>query len=198
MNYLEITGTIVGLVYLWLEYKANIYLWIAGIVMPAIYIFVYYRAGLYADFGINIYYFLAAIYGYLGWKYGYNKKEKGRIKMPHKAQLPISHLSSKLYVPILGIFLALWLVIAYILIHFTNSTVPYWDSFITALSVIGMWVLAKKYIEQWIIWIVVDAVAFGLYIYKDLYFTSGLYGIYTIIAFLGYRKWKGLMQHQKM
>ena len=63
MNYLEITGALVGLIYLWLEYRASIYLWIAGIIMPAIYIFVYYQAGLYADFGINIYYLLAAAYG---------------------------------------------------------------------------------------------------------------------------------------
>ena len=60
MNYLEIIGTIIGLLYLWLEYRASIYLWIAGIIMPAIYIFVYYKAGLYADFGINIYYLIAA------------------------------------------------------------------------------------------------------------------------------------------
>ena len=67
---LEIIGTIVGLVYLWLEYRASIYLWIAGIIMPAIYIFVYYDAGLYADFGINIYYLGAAVYGWMMWKYG--------------------------------------------------------------------------------------------------------------------------------
>ena len=67
MNYLEIIGTLIGLLYLWLEYRASIYLWIAGIIMPAIYVFVYYRAGLYADFGINIYYLLAAVYG---WLYG--------------------------------------------------------------------------------------------------------------------------------
>lgn len=65
---LEIIGTIVGLVYLWLEYRASIYLWIAGIIMPAIYIFVYYDAGLYADFGINIYYLGAAVYGWMMWK----------------------------------------------------------------------------------------------------------------------------------
>ena len=75
MNYLEIIGTLIGLLYLWLEYRASIYLWIAGIIMPAIYIFVYYRAGLYADFGINIYYLLAAVYGWLVWKYG-NKRTK--------------------------------------------------------------------------------------------------------------------------
>ena len=70
LNFLEIFGTIVGLVYLWLEYRASIYLWIAGIVMPAIYIFVYYKAGLYADFGINIYYLIAAIYGWVFWMWG--------------------------------------------------------------------------------------------------------------------------------
>ena len=69
MNFLEIFGTVVGLVYLWLEYRASIYLWIAGIIMPAIYIFVYYNAGLYADFGINIYYLGAAIYGWTMWKF---------------------------------------------------------------------------------------------------------------------------------
>ena len=67
---LEIIGTLVGLLYLWLEYRASIYLWIAGIIMPAIYIFVYYNAGMYADFGINIYYLGAAIYGWMIWKYG--------------------------------------------------------------------------------------------------------------------------------
>ena len=68
-NCLEIAGTCVGLIYLWLEYKASIYLWIVGVVMPAIYIFVYYEAGLYADFAINVYYLLAAAYGWLSWKY---------------------------------------------------------------------------------------------------------------------------------
>ena len=75
---LEIFGTIIGLIYLWLEYKASIYLWIASIVMPAIYIFIYYEAGLYADFGINIYYLLIAVYGWFVWKYGGKKERKMR------------------------------------------------------------------------------------------------------------------------
>lgn len=83
MNYLEITGTLIGLIYLWLEYRASIYLWIAGIIMPAIYIFVYYRAGLYADFGINIYYLLAAVYGWIVWMRGAGRESK--------AELPITH-----------------------------------------------------------------------------------------------------------
>ena len=73
---LEIIGTLVGLIYLWLEYKASIYLWIASIIMTAIYIFVFYEAGLYADFGINVYYVMAAIYGWMMWKYGGRNKEE--------------------------------------------------------------------------------------------------------------------------
>jgi nicotinamide mononucleotide transporter len=195
MNYLEIIGTLVGLVYLWLEYKASIHLWIVGIIMPAIYIFVYYKAGLYADFGINIYYLLAAVYGYIGWKYGFGKETESEEKNGKKtSELPITRMPLKVYFPSILVFAVSFWAIAYILIHFTNSNVPWWDSFITALSILGMWMLARKYVEQWLLWIVVDAVSCALYIYKDLYFTSGLYGLYTIIAIFGYYKWLNIMK----
>ncbi len=188
MEILEIVGTIVGLVYLWLEYHANIYLWIAGIVMPAIYIFIYYEAGLYADFGINIYYLLAAIYGWLMWRYGKRNKQE--------RELPITKLPGKYLIPALLVFAITLVGIAFILIRFTDSNVPWLDSFTTALSIIGMWMLARKYIEQWWVWIVVDVVCCGLYIYKELYFTSFLYGLYAIIAIFGYFKWRKLMLHE--
>ncbi|MDR0893127.1 MAG: nicotinamide riboside transporter PnuC [Mediterranea sp.] len=185
-NPLEIIGTLVGLIYLWLEYRASIYLWIAGIVMPAIYIVVYYRAGLYADFGINIYYLVAAIYGWLFWMWGGSKK----------AAPPITHTPPRCYLPLTIVFVAALLAIAFILIRYTDSTVPWLDSFTTALSIVGMWMLARKYMEQWFAWIAVDAVCCGLYIYKELYFTSILYGIYAIIAIFGYLQWRKLMNAQ--
>lgn len=185
MNYLEIIGTAIGLIYLWLEYRASIYLWIAGIVMPAIYVFVYYDAGLYADFGINIYYLLAAVYGWISWKYG--KSRDAATALPI-TRLPLKHL------PVLtGVFITAFVGIAWILIRLTDSNVPWLDSFTTALSIIGMWMLARKYVEQWWAWILVDVVCCGLYIYKELYFTSVLYGLYAIIAIFGYFKWKRMM-----
>lgn len=191
MNYLELIGTVVGLVYLWLEYRASIYLWIAGIVMPAIYLFVYYQAGLYADFGINIYYLLAAAYGWIVWKQG---KRKHSVAHPDRATSSITKLPLR-YLPILIVVFTITLVgIAWILIRFTDSNVPWLDSFTTALSIVGMWMLARKYVEQWLTWIAVDVVCFGLYIYKDLYFTAILYGLYSIIAVFGYFKWKRMMQ----
>ena len=88
----------------------------------------------------------------------------------------------------------LLIVIVSILIQYTDSTVPWLDSFTTALSIVAMWMLARKYVEQWLIWIVVDTVSAGLYIYKGLYFTAGLYAFYAIIAYFGYKEWRRLMK----
>lgn len=183
MNYLEIIGTLIGLLYLWLEYRASIYLWIAGIIMPAIYIFVYYDAGLYADTGINVYYLLAAIYGWIVWQKGNNKK----------IDLPIRHTPIQRILPLAAVFIASFFAIAWLLINYTDSNVPWLDSFTTALSIIGMWLLAQKYVEQWLAWIAVDVVSCGLYIYKGLDFTAVLYGLYSVIAIFGYYKWIRLM-----
>lgn len=190
-EFLEIIGTIVGLVYLYLEYKASIHLWIAGIIMPAIYIFIYWDAGLYADFGINVYYLLAALYGWFLWKYG-NKNKCSESSNGN--ELPISKIPKRLIFPSILVFVLTFILILYILISFTDSNVPYLDSFTTALSIVGMWMLARKFIEQWWVWIVVDLVSAGLYVYKELYLTSGLYALYAVIAFFGYLNWKKLMK----
>ena len=183
---LEILGVITGIVYLWLEYKASIYLWIAGIIMPAIYIFVYYNAGLYADFGINIYYLLIALYGWVAWKTGFTLFGS---KEP-KRELPISHAPRRAWIKATVAFIVALFIIAYVLINHTDSTVPWSDSFTTALSIVGMWMLARKYIEQWWVWCVVDAACSALYVYKGLYFTAVLYAVYAIISIFGYLKWK--------
>ncbi len=208
MNYLEIIGTIVGFVYLILEYKASFYLWIAGIIMPAIYIFVYYDAGLYADVAINIYYLFIAVYGYLLWTKGVIKKKIDKRRNIEKESndivvdeekikvLKITHTPTKNWFLYGAIFLISFIIMGLILVNHTDSNVPWLDSFTTALSIVGMIMLAKKYVEQWITWIVVDVVCCGLYIYKELFFTSFLYGVYAIIAIFGYYKWKKMMNDE--
>lgn len=189
---LEILGVITGIIYLWLEYRASIYLWIAGIIMPAIYLFVYYNAGLYADFGINIYYLVIAIYGWVAWKTGFtifgHKEPKKELRISYAPRTALIKAS-------VG-FIAAMSLIAYLLIYHTDSTVPWSDSFTTALSIVGMWMLARKYIEQWWVWCVVDIVSSALYTYKGLYFTAILYAVYAVIAIFGYFKWKKLMQNE--
>lgn len=190
---IEILGVITGIIYLWLEYRASIYLWIAGIVMPAIYIFIYYDAGLYADFGINIYYLVIALYGWLAWKTGFTIfGSKGPAK-----ELRISHTPRHAWMKILLAYATAQIFITWLLISYTDSTVPYADSFTTALSIVGMWMLARKYIEQWWVWCVVDVASSALYIYKGLYLTAILYAVYAIIAIFGYLKWKELMNDEQ-
>ena len=186
---IEILGVVVGLVYLWLEYRASIHLWIAGIIMPAIYLFVYYDAGLYADFGINVYYLLAAVYGWWVWKYGHPKDSR--------SELPITSMPRRKWAKAALMYGVAQLVIAWILVRFTDSNVPWCDAFTTALSIVAMWMLARKYLEQWLVWIVVDVVSVALYLYKDLFFTAGLYMLYAVIAVFGYWNWKRLMDEER-
>lgn len=185
MNYLEMAGCAIGLLYLWLEYKASIYLWPVSIVMPAIYIFIYYRAGLYADFGINLYFLMASAYGWIMWKRT-QKVKSSEAKDPYE---DITHFPMKALAGATLAFASCFGAIGWTLIHFTDSTVPWLDSFTTAASIIAMWMLARKYAEQWLVWLVVDITSSGLYIYKSLYFTAALYLLYALIAIAGYRKW---------
>ncbi|MDD6002283.1 MAG: nicotinamide riboside transporter PnuC [Bacteroidales bacterium] len=178
-NWLEIVGTIIGFVYLWQEVKASIWLWLTGIVMPAIYTVVFYKSGLYADFGIQVYYIVAALYGFLFWKFG-KKQDK---------PLPIVHTTARQGVILFLITVLVFIPIYLILTKFTDSTVPFFDSATTALSIVALWMLAKKHVEQWFVWIAVDAVSSALYFYKGIYFTAVLYAVYTVVAIYGYKKW---------
>lgn len=185
MNILEIIGTAIGLIYLYLEFKASIWLWAAGIIMPAVYVVIYWKAGLYADCGISVYYLLASAYGIACWL-GHKKDSR-----QEKAEMPaaIRRLPSDIYPCLAAALAVLTAVIAAILILFTDSNVVAADSFSTALSIIAMWMLAKKYAEQWLAWITVDIVSSVLYVYKGLPFTACLYALYAIIAVFGFRKW---------
>lgn len=189
-HWLDILSTILGIIYIVLEYRASIILWIVGIIMPAIDIFLFYSHGLYADFGMAIYYTLAAVYGYLFWLFG------GKAKQGGGSDLHITHFKKKFILPSVLLMLCAWAAIYWILIEFTNSDVPITDSFVNALSFIGLWALAHKYLEQWLIWILVDVVCSILYAAKGLPFKASLYGLYVLIAILGYRSWKKKMDNE--
>lgn len=109
------------------------------------------------------------------------------------AERPITHFERWLILPWTLATAAVWAAIYYLLAYHTDSHVPVADSFTTALSIVGIWALARKYLEQWLIWIVVDAVTCGLYFYKDIPFKASLYGLYIIIAIAGYFRWRKIM-----
>ena len=190
---LEALGFSVGLLYLWWEYHADSRLWFASIIMPTISMWIYFGKGLYADFAINIYYFVIAIYGYIVWTKSMRRASAGHEDKAEKPALPITHIPIRSMMLCASVFVLLWVALYCGLHWFTDSTVPVADAFTTALSIVAMWMLARKYLEQWLAWIAVDAVCVGLYAYKGIYLYAVLYAIYTLIAVIGYRKWRRLM-----
>lgn len=186
-NYIEIIGLILGLGYLFYEYKASKWVWLFAILMPCVSMWVYYSKGIYADFAINIYYLITAIYGFCVWHWGGSHKE-GRA---------ITVASPRVILGCVAASIIFWGIIYQILYRFTDSTVPIPDAFTTSLSMVGSWMLARKYTQQWLVWIMVDAVSVALFIYKGIYFYATLYTIYTIIAWWGYKKWLRMMHSQK-
>lgn len=219
-HWLDIVTTILGLIYLVLEYRASIALWVVGIVMPAMDIYLYWSHGLYGDAGMAVYYTLAAIYGYAVWKFGAkwkamikrkgsDKKEGANAVSSDKIEtasavssssedLPITFFPRRLILRTLGFFVLAWAATYYVLVAYTNSTVPLLDAFTNALSFVGLWALARKYVEQWLFWIAVDVVCCYLYVVKGIPFKAGLYGLYVVIAVMGYWKWKGLARKAKV
>ena len=185
-HWLDITTTILGLLYIGFEDRASAGLWAVGFLMQTLGIVLYYQKGLYADCGMEFYYLSMTIYGYWKWVRG----------AANQQALPITRFPRKLIIPWCALILAVWGIIYWLLITFTNSNVPLIDSFTTALSIVGIWALAHKYLEQWFIWIVVDVVTCGLYFYKDIPFKGGLYALYIIIAVFGYRKWKQMIDNR--
>ena len=179
-HWLDITTTVLGLAYILLEYKASVWMWVVGFAMQALGIVLYYQKGLYADCGMEFYYLAMTVYGFIAWTRHQQKKK----------DLPIRHIPKKTALVWLLVGFACWGVIYYILAYHTDSRVPIADSFTTAFSIIGIWALARKYLEQWFVWIVVDVVTSALYFYKDIPFKASLYALYVVIAIFGYRKWK--------
>jgi nicotinamide mononucleotide transporter len=190
---LDIITTILGLLYIALEYRAHIALWLVGILMPALDVWLYWSHGLYGDAGMAVYYTVAGVYGWAVWRFGkkrsVHKNSEAADSSTSTDELPITRMPRRLYLPTGIVFLVLWAATYWVLVTFTNSSVPVMDAFTNALSFVGLWALARKYVEQWLFWIIVDAICTYLYVIKGIPFKAGLYGLYVIIAIAGLRKW---------
>jgi len=183
-NWIEIFGALTGVLYIYFSIKQNILLWITGLISCSVYIIVFYQSKFYADMSLQLYYVVISIYGWYIWAKG-KTNDNTELKVTKTPRNQILVLS------LLSIFL--FLLIGIGLDKFTDSPIPYGDSLTTSLGIVATWMLAKKYIEQWIIWIIVDFFAAGLYLYKELYPTTILYIIFAIMAFVGYKEWKKSM-----
>ena len=191
-NYIEIFGAVAGVVYVFLEIRVSHWLWPVGIITSAVYVWVFFNGKLYADMSLQVYYVIISILGWIWWIKG--TRRQTTANEDKKEKLQITNLKLKT-----GIFLAITFIVLYAamwatLEHFTDSPVPEWDAFITSLSVIATWMLARKILQHWMLWIVVNTAAVMLFIMRGLYPTAILYAIYGIMSFIGLKEWKRTME----
>jgi nicotinamide mononucleotide transporter len=180
LNYLEVIGALLGIIYVILATKQSIWCWYAGTINVLIYIFVFIEARLYGDMALQIFYLGMSIYGWYLWKYP---------KQENRRELEITRISKRTLINVVVITVISAWGFGYIL-TFTDTDVPRWDGVVTALGLIGTWMTARKYLENWLVWIVANTLCIGIYFYKELYPTVGFYAIITILAVAGYYKWK--------
>ncbi len=195
LSWTEWVGFVSALIYLYFSVNQKIWLWPMGILSSVFYMVVFFDVQLYADMVLQVYYLVVSIAGWIMWRHKQveESKEKTKIRVVNKALL--INLSAS--------FIVLYVILAFLLIkippilNLASSDMPYWDAFTTAASFVATWMLAKKMMEQWLVWIVIDLVAMGMYIYKGLHITALLFFIYSVIAVWGYLSWLKDYKFQK-
>lgn len=188
MTLIELIATIFGLLCVGLTIRQSIWCWPAGLVQVALYVCVFYEAKLYSDVLLHLVYVVLGIYGWYHWLRG----------GPREDGLPVTRLAA---MPFAG-----WLLVAamgaaglgYLMSRWTDASLPYWDAAIAAMSLVAQYLLARKVLQNWLLWIAVDVVAIGVYGAKGLYITTGLYAVFLVMATMGWFAWKRSYQQMSI
>ncbi|TFH66799.1 MAG: nicotinamide riboside transporter PnuC [Gemmatimonadales bacterium] len=180
MTWLEVVAVVFGAISVYLSVRQNIWSWPTALVNVTLYFLIFRRERLYADMGLQVFYAGISLYGWYYWLFG----GEGRTT------LRVSHAPRILGVvlPLLGLSAAFG--IGTLLDRTTNAAVPYMDSTLTVTSPIAQWMMSRKYLENWIVWVVVDVAYIGMFIYRGLYLTSFLYAVFLVLATRGYIDWR--------
>jgi nicotinamide mononucleotide transporter len=196
-NYIEIFGAVTGVLYVFLEIRQTIWLWPVGIITSAVYIWVFFTGKLYADMSLQGYYLAISILGWYWWAQGSGLPAEASAKAGLRAQgagqkeeLKVTRLKMRTGIVLSAVFIPLFVGMWLVLDRLTDSPVPVRDSFITSLSIIATWMLARKIYEHWYLWIVVNTTASFLFFTRGLYPTVILYIVYGIMSFAGLRAWR--------
>jgi nicotinamide mononucleotide transporter len=182
----EFLAVVFGLLSVWFAKQEKILVYPTGIISVVLYVFICFEVKLYADAGINLYYFIMSVYGWYCWAIKKNK--------------PVLHITScskrdwffsaGLFVVSLGVIIVLLKIFKKDDIAYWSTMVPYIDTFVTSVFIVGMWMMARKKIENWILWIIGDAISIPLFIYKGLAFTGFQFLAFLVLAVMGYASWR--------
>lgn len=180
MTPIEGVAAAFGVVSVYLSTRENIWSWPTAIVNVGLYIFVFLGARLYADMGLQVVYLVLSVYGWYEWLHGGE----------HRGALHVSRATPRIWLWLAVIDVLAWLLLATLLRRYTNASLPWIDSLLTTTSLMAQWMMTRKIVENWVVWIAVDIVYIPMYVFKDLYLTAVLYAIFLVLAFMGLRDWR--------
>ena len=180
MTPLEIAAAVVTLLSVLLTVRQHIWCWPVGIAGVALYALLFWQEKLYADVGLQVVYVVLSFYGWYEWLYGGERRTELPATRATRRQLVLTTAIAAVATVVLGTSLH----------RFTDAAVPLLDSGLTCFSLVAQWLLTRKQIETWIVWIAVDILYIGMFAAKLLYLTAALYGVFLILAVIGYREWK--------
>ncbi len=183
MNPLESLAALFGVISVYLSVKQNIWSWPTAIVNVGLYAFVFHASRLYADMGLQVVYIVISFYGWYEWLYG------GK----NRTELEVSRASRRLGAVLVTIGVASTFLLGTFLHSTTNAALPFLDSATTSTSLVAQWMMTRKLLQNWLVWVAVDVVYIGMFIYKSLYVTSLLYFVFLVLSVMGYRQWKATL-----
>lgn len=183
LSWIEAVGVITGAACVLLAVRENVWNWPVGIMNNIFFLVLFWHSRLYADSLLQIFYIAISIYGLWNWLFGGEKHTHAPIIRASRASLAW----------LTPITVAAAAVLYYVLRHFTDSNVPLGDAITTALSLAAQYMLGRKQIENWLVWIAADVIYIGLYCFKSLYLTAVLYAAFIVMCVAGYRAWKKTM-----
>ena len=183
-SWIELFGFVTGAACVALLVRQNIWNWPLGIANNLTFMVLFYRTGLYADVGLQVFYVAISVYGWWHWLHG------GR----DHGTLTVSQVRPATALLLAGAVAATTAVLTWILRHYPTSTVPVLDSLITALSLVAQFMMTRKWIENWPVWLLANCLSVGLLIFKGLYVTSLLYVVYQVLCLMGWREWRAALR----
>ncbi len=180
MEWLEPVAVATGVISVYLSVKQKIASWPIALVNVALYFVVFREAKLYADMGLQVIYFVLSLYGWYEWLYGGE----------NRTELKVSRADSKMALRLTAIAVIGVAVLGTLFARYTDAALPYVDSATATTSLVAQWMMTRKVLENWAVWIAVDVVYVGMFIFKHLYLTSGLYAGFLVLAVMGHVQWR--------
>lgn len=187
MEWIEWIAATAGAVSVYLSARENIWTWPTAILNVGLYLFIFYKSGLYSDMGLQVVYLALSFYGWYEWLYGGERQTR----------LPVSTATRRVWAVAAGIGLVFWLALSRYTSVLPGVSYPYVDSALTTVSLIAQWMMTRKILENWLLWMIADIVYIPMYISKHLYVTAVLYAVFLVLAVIGLVDWRRSLERDR-